>query len=159
VYLIPVESTEIGTVRYPPSHSVAATTAPPLFAIRRLTHNPDARCSNTVSAVDIVTVTLILMVSKYYCLQGCAAVCSGRSLRKCNYICIQQCFKSRYSDWLRAWRPRGRSSSPGRVKNFLFSTSSRPALVPTQPPSRWVAGGSLTGGKAARAWSWPLTSN
>jgi hypothetical protein len=28
----------------------------------------------------------------------------------------------------------GRSSSPVRVKNFLFSTSSRPALRSTQPP-------------------------
>jgi hypothetical protein len=37
--------------------------------------------------------------------------------------------RSRYSDWLRAW-----SSSPGRVKDFLFSTSSRPVLGPTQPP-------------------------
>jgi hypothetical protein len=27
--------------------------------------------------------------------------------------------QSRYSDWLRAGRPRGRSSSPGRIKNFL----------------------------------------
>jgi hypothetical protein len=35
---------------------------------------------------------------------------------------------------LRAERPRGRSSSPGRVKNFLFSTSSRLALGPTEPP-------------------------
>jgi hypothetical protein len=31
-------------------------------------------------------------------------------------------------------RPRGRSSSPDRVKNFVFSTSSRPALGSTQPP-------------------------
>jgi hypothetical protein len=48
--------------------------------------------------------------------------------------------RSRYSDCLRAGRPRGRSSSPGRVKNFLFSTSSRPALGPTQPPIQWVPG-------------------
>jgi hypothetical protein len=41
--------------------------------------------------------------------------------------------RSRYSDWLRAGRPRAGSSSPGRVKKFLFSTSSRPALGPTQP--------------------------
>jgi hypothetical protein len=27
--------------------------------------------------------------------------------------------RSRYIDWLRAGRPRDRSSSPGRVKNFL----------------------------------------
>jgi hypothetical protein len=48
--------------------------------------------------------------------------------------------RSRYSDWLRAGRLRGRSSSPGRVKNFLFSTSSRPALGPTQPPIQRVLG-------------------
>jgi hypothetical protein len=29
---------------------------------------------------------------------------------------------------------RSRTSSPGRVKSFLFSTSSRPALGPAQPP-------------------------
>jgi hypothetical protein len=40
---------------------------------------------------------------------------------------------SRYSDWLRAERPRSRGSSPGRIKNFLFSMSSRPTLGPIQP--------------------------
>jgi hypothetical protein len=35
---------------------------------------------------------------------------------------------------------RGQSSSPGRIKNFLFSTSSRPALGSTQPPIQWVPG-------------------
>jgi hypothetical protein len=34
----------------------------------------------------------------------------------------------------------GWSSSPGRIKNFLFSTSSRPALAPIQPPIQWVPG-------------------
>jgi hypothetical protein len=37
---------------------------------------------------------------------------------------------------LRAGRPRGRSSNPGSIKKFLFSTSSRPDLKPTQPPIR-----------------------
>jgi hypothetical protein len=38
-------------------------------------------------------------------------------------------------DWLRAGRPEGGGSwSPGRVKNFHFSISSRPALGSTQPP-------------------------
>jgi hypothetical protein len=54
---------------------------------------------------------------------------------------------SRQSDWLRAGRLRGRSSSPGRVKNFLFSTSSRPALRFTQPPIQWVQGDSFPGVK------------
>jgi hypothetical protein len=39
-----------------------------------------------------------------------------------------------------AGRPTGRSSSPGGGKNFLFSTSSRPALGSTQPPTQWVPG-------------------
>jgi hypothetical protein len=36
--------------------------------------------------------------------------------------------------------PGGRSSSPGRVKNVLFSKSSRPALGSTQPPIQYVPG-------------------
>jgi hypothetical protein len=50
----------------------------------------------------------------------------------------RQAFQSRDGDWLRAGRPRGRSSSPARVKIFLFSTSSRPALRPIQLPIQWV---------------------
>jgi hypothetical protein len=46
--------------------------------------------------------------------------------------------RSRYSDWLQAGRPRGRSSSPGKVKHFLFSMSSKLILGPTQPPIQWV---------------------
>jgi hypothetical protein len=44
-------------------------------------------------------------------------------------------YRSRYSDQLRAGRPRGR-----RVKNFLSSKSSRSALRSTQPPIQWVPG-------------------
>jgi hypothetical protein len=41
---------------------------------------------------------------------------------------------------VRGWtgRLRGRSSSTGRVKNFLFSTSSIPAAGSTQPPIQLV---------------------
>jgi hypothetical protein len=39
---------------------------------------------------------------------------------------------NRYSDWPRTGRPRGRSSSPGKIKNFLFSTSCRSAMGSTQ---------------------------
>jgi hypothetical protein len=45
--------------------------------------------------------------------------------------------RSPYSDWLRAGQLRGLSSSSGRIKNFLFSKSSRPALGSTQP-TQWV---------------------
>jgi hypothetical protein len=48
--------------------------------------------------------------------------------------------RSRHSDWIRIGCLRGRRSSPGRIKNFLFSTSSRPALGSTQPPIQWVPG-------------------
>jgi hypothetical protein len=47
---------------------------------------------------------------------------------------------SQYSDWLRAGQPRGQSSSPGRGKNFPFSTLSSPTLGPTQPLLQWVQG-------------------
>jgi hypothetical protein len=40
----------------------------------------------------------------------------------------------------RGGRRRVRSSSPSRVKNFLFSMSSRPVLGPIQPPILWVPG-------------------
>jgi hypothetical protein len=47
--------------------------------------------------------------------------------------------KSRYSDWLRAGRSRGRSSIPGRIK-YLFSTASRLSPGPTQLPIQWSPG-------------------
>jgi hypothetical protein len=31
-------------------------------------------------------------------------------------------------------------SHPGKGKIFLFSTTSRPALRPTQPPIQWIPG-------------------
>jgi hypothetical protein len=43
-------------------------------------------------------------------------------------------------DWLWAAWPRGQSSCPSKVKNFHFSTLSRPALGPIQPPIQWVPG-------------------
>jgi hypothetical protein len=42
------------------------------------------------------------------------------------------------SSGIRAGCARGRSSSPGRVKNFYFSISSRQALGSTQPPIQCV---------------------
>jgi hypothetical protein len=45
---------------------------------------------------------------------------------------------SRYSDWLRAGRPRDQSWGPGRGKFFLLSMSSKPVLGPTQPAIQWL---------------------
>jgi hypothetical protein len=33
----------------------------------------------------------------------------------------------------------GKGSIPGRDKMFFYSTASRPALGPTQPPIQWVS--------------------
>jgi hypothetical protein len=54
--------------------------------------------------------------------------------------------------WLyNAWNVTGymTSSSPGRIKNFLFFTRSKSALGSTEPPIEGVSGGSLLEGKAA----------
>jgi hypothetical protein len=58
-------------------------------------------------------------------------------------------------------RPRGGSSSSGRVKNFHFTMSSRPALGPTHPPRRWVSGALPLQwqSKEARAWSYKASIN
>jgi hypothetical protein len=57
------------------------------------------------------------------------------------YVELQESgWRSRYSDWLRAGRPTGRSSSPDRVKNVLSSIFSRPSLGSTQPSIQWVLG-------------------
>jgi hypothetical protein len=53
---------------------------------------------------------------------------------------IQLRYSSRYSDWLRVGRRKGWSSSSGGVKNFLFSTLSRPTVGSTETPIQWVPG-------------------
>jgi hypothetical protein len=52
----------------------------------------------------------------------------------------EQGWCSRYSDCLRAGQPRGRSSSPGTVKNLLFSPSFQPSVGSTQIPVQCVPG-------------------
>jgi hypothetical protein len=63
---------------------------------------------------------------------------------------------SRYGDWLQAGRLRNRSSSPGRVKNFLFSTSTGSGAHPVSYSIG--TGGSFPEGKVAGAWSWPTSA-
>jgi hypothetical protein len=70
-----------------------------------------------------------------HCLFCCVLV-SKTTLAQSTFTMVVQ---SLY-DCLLAGRPRSRSSSPGRVKNFLFSTSSRSALGSTQPLIQLVPG-------------------
>jgi hypothetical protein len=56
-------------------------------------------------------------------------------------------YRSRYSD-CRLNDLGGHSSSPGRVKNVLFSISFRRVQGPTQPPIQWGPGVKLQGREA-----------
>jgi hypothetical protein len=65
------------------------------------------------------------------------------------FLCSYPILRSRYRDWLRAGSRRGRSSSPGRVKNFLHVAQTGSGLHPASYPTD--TGGSFPGGKAAGA--------
>jgi hypothetical protein len=57
-------------------------------------------------------------------------------------------YLSLYSDWLRAGRPRGQSSCPGRVKNFLHVVQTGSGVHLTYPMG---IGCSFFEGRTARA--------
>jgi hypothetical protein len=61
-----------------------------------------------------------------------SALCNLHRIHKYR---LRGCIQRRYSVWLQAGRSRARSSSHGRVKNVIFSLSSRTVLGPTQLPS------------------------
>jgi hypothetical protein len=66
----------------------------------------------------------------------------GKLERRREKVMVRVRTMSRHSDWLRAGRPRGRSSSPGRAKNFLHVVHTGSEVHPTSYPMD-------TGGKAA----------
>jgi hypothetical protein len=72
---------------------------------------------------------------------------------------VAQLYPRALGFWLLAGQLEGRSLSPGRVKNILLSTSSRPVLGPTQPPIQWVLEDLSPGVKRQGERSWPLTSD
>jgi hypothetical protein len=78
-------------------------------------------------------------VTSYSLLETCLTFASWECMPFKSFWLFRPC--------LRAGRLRGRSSSPGRVKNVLFSKSSRPALGSTQPPIQWVLGALFPGVK------------
>jgi hypothetical protein len=122
------------------------------------------RCSN-ISAQFLCVFQIVQQLHRVCAIEPCDSMCSCKkwvTVQRCCLYCNLSIHLSiygstvlcwslaafqflnplynRYSDWLRAGRPRGRSSSPGRVKNVLFSKSSRLALGSTQPPIQWVSG-------------------
>jgi hypothetical protein len=102
---------------------------------------------------------IYVLCNIYYGLSwNLTVVCSKIDLVRIMYVFIFVCVgrDCRYSDWLRAGRPRVLSSSPCSVKNFHFYISSRSFLGSTQPPIQWVPGTLSPGVKAAREWNWPL---
>jgi hypothetical protein len=68
-------------------------------------------------------------------------------LQRIYLLAEEQGKRSRYSDWLRAGRLRGRSSSPGSVKNFLHVVQTGSDVHPTSYPI--CTGAFFAGGKAA----------
>jgi hypothetical protein len=58
---------------------------------------------------------------------------------------------SQYSDGLQAGQP---WFEPQQGKIFLFSTASRLALGPTQPPIQWVLGALSRGVKQVESEAW-----
>jgi hypothetical protein len=84
---------------------------------------------------------------------GCLS--HARNQNQTSFVILLLIHRSRYSDCLDGW-----GSIPVSVKIFLFPTSSRTALGPTQPPiKQWIPGTLSPRGKVARAWSWPLPSS
>jgi hypothetical protein len=127
------------------SHRFPNTEAIPNFVLHVTSNKRFCEHHNYIWFLSNISIYITRLTQSFLILHFC------RSFLCIISVSTDFTMRSRYSDWLRAGRPRGRSSSPGRVKNFHFSMSSRPALGSTQPPIEWVPGGSFPGGKAAGA--------
>jgi hypothetical protein len=90
--------------------------------------------------IFVIIITLHFVLSLLVCLPLISQVMTMLGVPAARSYSGYVLAVSQDSDWLRTGRTMHRGSSPGRVKNFLFSTSSRPALRPTQPPIQCVPG-------------------
>jgi hypothetical protein len=58
----------------------------------------------------------------------------------CEIYSRQHSTITKFSSHIAGWTTEGSDFESCKVKNFLFSTSSRPAQGPIQPPIQWVLG-------------------
>jgi hypothetical protein len=91
-----------------------------------------------VSFIIIITINLL---QNYVTTNNVQAKCSTKLL--CSVACngrkkFVQRFLMSCGSRVGIRTGYGRSSSPGRAKNFHFSITFRPALWSTQPPIQWV---------------------
>jgi hypothetical protein len=104
-------------------------------------------------------VWLYVSLSDHDCMFVSGYLMTPFRLKKPCSVLLEPEWRIQYSDWLRAGRPRCRSSSPGGGKILLPSTLSRPVLEPTKAFYPMCTVGSFAGGKTIGAWRWLLTSN
>jgi hypothetical protein len=131
---------------YPPPPSCHSRTAMERAAYTLLCASSN-RAQGTLSVADIQDIYFPPLISTTTC--NVYFVFGG--LIVSNFV-IKYLFY-RYNTSMRIWdssvgittgygldRSRGRSSSPGRGMNYLFSTSSRPSWGPSQPPIQRIPG-------------------
>jgi hypothetical protein len=98
------------------------------------------------SVCDEKSVSRLLMVTynDFGFLDSQTCLTSVRRTRLISYFTSAGCTNQSKNPWkdlhFNVYKGRGRSSNPGRVKNFIFSTASKQALGPTQTPIQWVPG-------------------
>jgi hypothetical protein len=92
---------------------------------------------------------MLRLSTEYYLKKACLECVDAVTIRKIESIEYDHLVADVCSARNLGGEPRQRSS-PGRVKNFLFSMSSRRALGPTHPPIQWVPGALSPGVKRQR---------
>jgi hypothetical protein len=127
------------------------------------------RCINVICRIKVDIIKIQSYLSSYFfswsnirrtrpdftnwdCLHPSAHITIPTRKLSCNTITIKLptvtpfAATAQYSGWPEAGQPRGRISSPCRVKNFHFSIISTPVLGSTHP-IQWIPGVILTGVK------------
>jgi hypothetical protein len=129
-------NTDYGTIarcKLTNSHQRHVCNYPSMLRIWEIYH-----CRNEILGYDNNEMSIVMIVNE-------SKSSSMSRTSKQSFVSVYSLYRNRNSVLIietgyRAWRPRGRSSSPGGGKNFHFSMLSRPALGFTQPPTQWMPG-------------------